>query len=93
MRFLNGPSVMEPTNALNLETDPDQEFCPNFDPDPSPGPDPDPWLCCKKICNSNGRTFWSWNLCLKSCTYCLNLILYLQVWIRIRIRNMDPQSS
>ena len=34
------------------------------------------------------------NLCPKSCTtYCLNLILYLQVWIRIRIRNMDPQSS
>ena len=51
-----GTSVADP-NSLNL--DPNSEFCPNFDPDPSPGPDPDPWLCCKKICNSNGRTFWS----------------------------------
>ena len=35
------------------------------------------------------------NLCLKSYTFCLYFILYLHVWIRIRIKNTDPypQSS
>ena len=40
-------------------------------------------------------SLWIVNLCLKSYPFPLYFILYLQVWIRIRIQNMDPdpQSS
>ena len=30
---------------------------------------------------------------LKSCIFCLHYILYLPVWIRIRIRNTDPDPG
>ena len=45
-------------------------FCQNYKKKMSP----------QEICSQ--LSLWIVNLCLKSCTFCLYFILYLQVWIR-----------
>ena len=49
--------------------------------------------CDQEICNQ--LSLWIVNYCniLISYIFCLHCILYLHVWIRIRIRNMDPDPG
>ena len=38
-------------------------------------------------------SLWMVNLYLKSYIFCRHFILYLHIWIRIRIPNMDPDPE
>ena len=60
------------------------------------------WICLlksilkklkHKISPKCHLSLWIVNLYLKSYTFYLHFILYLHVWIRIRIWNTDPESS
>ena len=80
---LDRDSVVDP-NTLNL--DPAPEFWPNLEP--CPGPDPDPGLNYQY---NNSVESLNWEFLSK--IFCLHFILYLQVWILIRIPNTDPNPE